>query len=349
MDSTIKLPLVSIIMPVYNAESFLTESINSILKQTYTNFEFIIVDDCSTDDSFEVIGSFKDKRIIVFKNKKNSGISESLNLGIKNAKGKYIARMDADDISHPSRIEKQISFLEKNKDYVLCASNYHILNNNFKVKTPKTDEAIRVMLLKACCIAHPTVVLRVNMLNKYNFIYKKELEPTEDYNFWISLIKKGKFYNLQEDLLGYRIHENQITKQKKEIQDEFSFVTSIKYLTHYFKNLTDKEIEILKNIYFKQPHKDRESFLYLKKLIVKLELENKQKHFFSKLYFKKYLLWLERTFMRSYFFKYNRYSIIDFFEYLSLYFKYGFHLNIKETIMLFLKSIFFYKLSNNDT
>lgn len=345
MDKTVKQPLVSVLMPVFNAEKYLIEAIQSIINQTYQNFEFIIVDDCSSDGSKEIIKKFTDNRIKLIEKTSNSGISETLNVGIKEAKGKYIARMDADDISHPKRIEKQVAFLERNSKYVVCGSNYYLINNNFNVKLPEENEAIKVELLKSCCIGHPTVVLKTSVLKKYNFFYKKESEPTEDYNLWIELIKKGKFYNLQESLLGYRIHDAQITKQKKIIQDKLSFNTSINYLTSFFKNVSTIDLQLLKNIYFKTKKCNKEDFILLKKLVERLSSENKDKQFFSILHFNIYLKKLEITLIKNYFTKYERYSLKDFFEYLQVYFKYGFKLNFKDATLLFLKSISFYKIN----
>ncbi len=119
--------MVSIIMPVYNSSGYLSDAIESILSQTYSDFEFIIIDDASTDNSIEIIYSYHDPRIVLLKNDINLGVTHSLNKGIKHARGKYIARMDADDIALPQRIELQVDFLEKNPEFILVGSFFEVI------------------------------------------------------------------------------------------------------------------------------------------------------------------------------------------------------------------------------
>ena len=114
--------------------------------------------------------------------------------------------MDSDDISLPYRIEKQVGFFEKHKEYALCGSNYSIINSKHIVILPENHSSIKVNLLDNCCIAHPTVAFRKSFLVENNLFYSQEMEPAEDYHFWIQLIQNGKFYNLQEELLKYRFH-----------------------------------------------------------------------------------------------------------------------------------------------
>ncbi len=201
----------SVVMPVYNTKKvFLCESIESILNQTYYDFEFIIINDGSTDDNVEnVILSYKDNRIKYIK-QENSGIVKSLNNGFTLAKGEYIARMDADDIAMPNRFEKQIEFLDTHNNISICGSNIEIFRQNSS-KIRKYPENPKILeLLKECCICHPSVMLRKKDFEKYALEYTNEY-LCEDYDLWTRAIKFLNFYNIQEPLLRYRIHENNLS------------------------------------------------------------------------------------------------------------------------------------------
>ena len=159
-------PLVSVVMPVYNGERFLKDAIESILNQTYKNFEFIIVDDGSTDDSLKIIKEYqkKDKRIRLIENKKNLGQAKSLNKGLSLAKGKYYAKMDSDDIACKKRIEKEVDFLERNNDYVIVGSNLEIIDENNNTIGyrfyPQKNKEIRKLIIIKSPFAHPSVMIK---------------------------------------------------------------------------------------------------------------------------------------------------------------------------------------------
>ncbi len=203
-------------MPVYNAGDFLVEAIESILKQTYKRFEIIIVNDASTDDSLKIINKFKKKypdkiRLINLTNNLNKGGDSCANLGIKKAKGKYVAKMDADDIAHPQRLEKQVEFLEKNKNIFLVGSNAYVINDQGKIvgekKEPSTSYEIFKEYIYFNPIIHPTIMFR-NMNKGENF-YKIKYSLGNDYYTFFTLQCKGyNFANLPEKLLYYRIYGN---------------------------------------------------------------------------------------------------------------------------------------------
>lgn len=176
-----KQPLVSVLMPAYNAEKYITEAIESILNQTYKNFEFIIIDDCSTDKTWKIIQKYqkKDQRIIIFRNKENLNLGKTLNLGINNAKGKYIARMDADDISLPYRLEMQVKFLEDNPRVGIVGSNLIIIDkNNYPIATrryPLKDKDIRNKIFLYNPFAHPVIMYRKNVVQKAGLYHQKNI------------------------------------------------------------------------------------------------------------------------------------------------------------------------------
>ncbi|RJP46612.1 MAG: glycosyltransferase [Armatimonadetes bacterium] len=213
-------PLVSIIMPVYNTANFLVEAIESIINQTYQNFELIIINDASTDNSLEIIKKYQKKfskkiKVIDLKNNLNRGGDSCANQGIKIAQGKYIARMDADDVAHPKRFEKQISFLEKNPDIFLVGSNAYVINKRGKIIgekiEPQKNEEIYKNYLTFHPLIHPSCTLR-RQLKTHNFCYEIKYSANNDYYTFFKLICLGyKFTNLPEKLLYYRIHNNNDT------------------------------------------------------------------------------------------------------------------------------------------
>jgi glycosyltransferase involved in cell wall biosynthesis len=210
-------PLVSVLMIAYNAENFISEAIESILNQTFSDFEFIILDDHSTDNSYEVINEYakKDNRILVLHNEKNLGIAESRTKCIKYAKGKYIAIADADDISFPTRFEKQLEYLEKHKDCGVVGSFIELFNSEtgkiigFR-KYHEDDVRLRKRIFIYSPIAQPASMIRKEVFDDIGF-YNPEYPPVEDLDIWFRLGTKYKFANIPEVLIKYRVHQNSAT------------------------------------------------------------------------------------------------------------------------------------------
>lgn len=202
------IPLVSVIIPVYNAEKYVEQAVRSIINQTYTNLEILCCDDCSTDGTFAILQKLaaEDSRVKLFKNESNLKIVRTLNSLVAAANGKYIARMDADDISLPKRIEKQVAFLESNPDYALCGTNaWHIDESGRKIGrsylSVSNYEIKRTKFIR-CPFYHPSVCMRSDVLkqNKYDYFFDK----VEDYDLWMRIIEKNNAFNLKERLLKYR-------------------------------------------------------------------------------------------------------------------------------------------------
>ncbi|GIW68018.1 MAG: hypothetical protein KatS3mg096_886 [Candidatus Parcubacteria bacterium] len=218
-------PLVSVIMPVYNGEKYLREAIESILNQTYKNFEFIIVDDGSTDNSVKIIKEYakKDKRIRFFRNKNNLGTFGNYNYYIKNyARGKYIAIQEQDDISLKERFQLELDFLESHFDIVLAGGHINIIDSEGKIVGKrlypvKYDEIKKVILLKSP-FANPTIMIRKDVFIE-NGGYG-DYTTAGDYDLWMRLIieKELKCENLDKIVVNYRIHENQQKSKKTKIQ-----------------------------------------------------------------------------------------------------------------------------------
>lgn len=211
------MPKVSVILPVYNCEQYIFETIQSVLNQTFTDFELLIVDDCSTDKTVAIIKEFDDDRIQLTLKEKNTGYTNSLNYAISIAKGQYIARMDGDDICVSTRFEKQVAFLDANPNIILCGSAIQIIGTNTVLRHPSNHEAIKVKLCFGTAFYHPSVMGRVEVFQANP--YDKKYEPAEDYDLWTRLVFQGQLANLEEVLLLYRVHENQVSNERKTSQE----------------------------------------------------------------------------------------------------------------------------------
>ena len=204
-------------MTVYNNEKYLRSAIESILKQTYENFEFLIVNDGSTDKSLDIMRSYKDGMVKIINNGENHGLVYSRNLGIEKASGKYIAIMDGDDISLPKRLETQVAFMESHPEVGACGSwiktigtKKHYTNRHY------TDsEKIKANLLFYTSLAQPSVMLRKEILQKYNLNYDKENQHCEDYGLWVDVSCVSKLANIPEVLLLYRVHQKGYSKEHR--------------------------------------------------------------------------------------------------------------------------------------
>jgi glycosyltransferase involved in cell wall biosynthesis len=213
------MPSISVILPAYNAEKYLGEAIESILNQSFQDFEFLIFNDGSTDATKEIIDRYNDSRIIAYHSNVNQGYVHWLNEGIKLAKGQYIARMDADDISLPERFQLQYDYMETHPEIGVCGSQIEIIGSGELVKKPFTDNDIRWWFFIGNPIAHPVVMIRKEVLSQHQLFYKNELKPAEDYDMWCRMAQKTKIANLQTILLKYRYHPSQESTANAGIQN----------------------------------------------------------------------------------------------------------------------------------
>lgn len=207
--------VISVVMATYNGDEFIAEAIQSVLDQTFTDFEFIIVDDGSTDATASIIASFDDPRIIYIKKETNTGIAASLNLGIAKAKGQYIARMDDDDVCEHNRFEEQLKVFKNHKNLIVCGTT--VLSKGGKVRVyPEYHDDIKMTMLFNNPITHPTVMMRKDAILK--FPYDPKMVPSEDYDLWSRLIDEVEFYILQTPHLFYRQHVLSETSQRRREQ-----------------------------------------------------------------------------------------------------------------------------------
>nr|WP_315234334.1 glycosyltransferase [uncultured Flavobacterium sp.] len=205
----------AVLLPTYNAERYLNESIDSILNQTFSDFDLYVYDDCSTDNTGKLIAKYKDERLFYRKNPKNSGISITLNKGLEELLPhyEYIARMDADDWSYPARFQKQMDYLEQNQEVILCGTQGYWLKDinqdpSEGWKYPVSNEYIKIYLLFAATFGHSSVVFRSQSISKHNMRYDETVTTCEDWELWIRISKIGKMANLPDFLMKYRVLQN---------------------------------------------------------------------------------------------------------------------------------------------
>lgn len=212
-------PLVSVFIPAYNCEEYIIQSVESMLNQTYENIEVIIVDDGSSDNTVSLINSLNDDRIRLYQNTENKGIPYTRNRGLGLAKGKYMAIMDADDIAYPTRIAKQVEFLEKHTDHIAIGSYYDKQFESGKTRTIKlfanNHAMMKYMLMFFDPISNPSAMVRLEPVKMNNIVYNEQYFVAQDYDFWLKLIEYGKLGMIQEPLITYRSGHANITARSK--------------------------------------------------------------------------------------------------------------------------------------
>ena len=220
-----QLPAVSVILPIYNAGSYLRDAIDSILAQSYTDFELLALDDGSTDDSLAILKEYesKDPRVKLF-TRENRGLVATLNELIESAKGRYIARMDGDDICDPDRFEKQVRFMELHPDHVVVGSSFEKINESGQsigeFKAPQEHQEIDVMNLAGhTSICHPTAMIRTTAIRQING-YDPATECAEDLDLWLRIAEIGELANLADVLVKYRMHDDSISEANRLTQEQ---------------------------------------------------------------------------------------------------------------------------------
>ena len=228
MDSRVNPGLISVVMANYNTpEEYLRPAIDSILNQTYTNFEFIIIDDGSTNDSVSIIESYDDKRIVLIKNSENIGVPKSRNKGLDICHGEYMAVMDSDDISMPNRFEEQIKYLRGHENVIVCGTGIECIGdweklhpNKIICHTIENRESYQIHLLfdNRPLIFHPSAMLNRKLMLKYNIRYDDSLQASLDYKLWVSCSQVAECVIMKKILLKYRVHDKSITTSRRELQ-----------------------------------------------------------------------------------------------------------------------------------
>jgi len=209
---------ISVLMPVYNAEKFIAEAIRSVLNQSFTDFEFIIINDGSTDSTREIIHAFKDPRIVVI-DQPNMGVAAALNRGLKLARAEWVARFDADDICHPTRLEKQMAFIRKNKGFILVGSDVEVIDTGgnfiyrYEHHAHKYEDILKLRP-SVCGFIHSTVCYNKQAVMEAG-AYDENAHTFEDHILWRNLVHKGKSCNIAEPLVKMRFNPESVTIDEK--------------------------------------------------------------------------------------------------------------------------------------
>ncbi len=245
-----KTPKVSVVMPVYNAGSFLVPAITSILNQTYTNIELIIVDDASTDGSSSILKKYakSDKRVRLYTNSKRLGVTKSEMLGIEKSDGKFVARMDSDDISYPERIAKQVKFLLRNKDVVAVGAQCDLINAKNELigskRFPVSDDSIRKMIFSSVPLQQPAMMVNRLLLPKDFVWYDETFSSAEELELLFKFFQIGKVRNLPEVLLKYRIHGSNTSLVNPKKTFKLTLKTRFRAISRYGYRPTIKGLAV---------------------------------------------------------------------------------------------------------
>ena len=275
-------PLVSVLMPCYNNADYIGEAIESILCQSLQDFELIVLDDCSTDNSAEIISSFADERIVYHCNERNMGLANNLNIGLEIARGKYIVRMDGDDISLPDRLKTQIDFLETHPDIDLCSCGMEMFGKDNKVWIRETDyEQVKITMLFYSPILHASSVWRRSSFERHNLYYRQGTFPAEDYDLWARAIFHCKLVNIPQVLYKYRIHGEQVTKtDSRSSLREHRIRTE--YLRRALPSLSDDDVYAI----IQSMEKKKSSLRDMNNAFRRMLYSNRQTNFFNHKYLK---------------------------------------------------------------
>lgn len=268
-------PKVSILFPIYNVELYLREAIDSLLDQTFTDFELICLDDCSPDNSAEILDSYSDPRIVRYRGEKNQGLANVLNVGMDMARGEYIARMDSDDISLPNRLQIQVNYLDSHPDIDLCSCAIQLFGGRQDVWVRDANpEAVKFRALFHSPILHASSMWRRERFA--NLRFEQATVPAEDYDLWTRALLNGlKMVNLPDVLYRYRIFDGQATSQNEKVKLKTDAVRE-EYIRQAFPSATEKLVHQAAQIDNLSPVDDT-----LKNVLQNMIETNRVNHFFD--------------------------------------------------------------------
>jgi len=258
-------PLVSVVMTVYNYERYVAESIESILAQTFRDFEFIIIDDASSDSTQKVISGFIDRRIVFVRNDENLGQTRSLNKALRLARGTYIARIDGDDVSFPDRLKRQVDFLERNPRVGVVGTwlqsvderNRLIRKSRYPV-IPTLGRLLFLNLFNWPCLTHPTVMVRKGCFETVG-PYNEQYRISQDYDLWLRVARKFRMRNIPHILLNYREHRQSLSHSRKNKTRQEVRQIVVSNVRHFLPGIDSRAQERLVNLLMFDPQPDSSS------------------------------------------------------------------------------------------
>lgn len=249
-------PKVTVLLPVYNGERYIAETIQSVLNQSFSDFELLIINDGSTDNTKSIVHGFADSRIRIIDNDVNRKLIATLNRGLNLAQGEYIARIDADDACLPNRLNLQVNFLDQHPDYGMVGGGMNVFreyNKSIRFRKARQGyEELKCQLLLQNTFNHPTVMIRRSVLEKYDLKYEN-FPHAEDYDLWIRLTEKAPCDNLSEALILYRHHEDQVSNKYNTVQAESVKTIHRRLFDQLSLPYDDKLIELHYRIFIQQP------------------------------------------------------------------------------------------------
>ncbi len=262
-------PTVSILMPVYKTSQYLREAIDSILSQSFADYELIVLNDCSPDNAEDVLDRYTDSRIVRYKGEKNVGLSNVLNIGIGMARGKYIARMDSDDLSLPDRIRIQVEYLESHPEIDLVSVGMQLFGAKDEVWIRERDpEKVKINALFHSPILHASSMWRRDRFERFDLRFRQEMVPSEDYDLWTRALVKGlKLVNLPLVLYKYRIHSAQATA-RTDLTAEKDRVVQLNYLQLTLPSLSERGRNAFPNNVFPVFFANMRTGFFSRKLLV---------------------------------------------------------------------------------
>lgn len=337
-------PVVSIIMPVYNVEAFVTEAIESILGQSFREFELLIIDDGSSDGTVGMVERFADERIVLFKKNVNTGLVDSLNFGLDQARGEFIARMDGDDISDIFRLEKQLAYLRQHPEVAICGCAYRIIGDDRTVCFPAPHEEIKLCLLDYCPLAHPTMFIRRSFIVTHNLRYNAEFICAEDYELWTRCIWLGKMANLTDVLLSYRLHPHQASNTGRSVQIQNSDICRVHMLSRVWPQASLTDILTRALLFQDIALKNLEELGAVVEGLTNLITKNKSGPYYEPRLFSNYVAIKRRNIIRRFFLTIPVYTPTLFFKLISGKNNYRQYFTNFEYLKLALKCLVFHKL-----
>lgn len=284
-------PKITVVMSTFNRENFLPKSIESVLRQTYRDFEFIIIDDGSSDASVDVIHSYKDERIRLIRNEKNLGIVRSVNNGIHLAKGEYIVRMDSDDICLAHRFKRQVDFMESHPAVVVCGSWVVTFGRQRELwRYPVGHDEIFCHLLFDSTLAQSSTILRKSFLKEQAIYYDENFSIAEDYDLWTRVAQhKGRLANIPEELLKYRLHPENIATKEKQRMIILADQIRKRQLLNLGLTISKEDVDVHSKIARGLPDCSKEFFKDAENWLLKILDANDEKQIYEKEALKKVL------------------------------------------------------------
>jgi GT2 family glycosyltransferase len=242
------LPLVSVLVSAHDAEAFLRPALDSVLRQTHGDLELIVVDDESTDATAEILASIDDPRLVLLRNDERLGLAASLNRALDHARGRYVARLDTDDIAFPRRLERQLARMQDGSSPAILGSAVMELDGNGRAGElhvmPRGSDAVRWAALFSSPFFHPSVLIDRELLEREGLRYDTEFLESEDYDLWARLLRVAQGDNLAEPLVLYRVHEGQASARRREVQRDFQLRVALREIARVAPELTPRRAEL---------------------------------------------------------------------------------------------------------